>query len=384
MSATLARSFTPALEAQTPFLKNGSYVVSRYDDVLMVLKDPRFSTDNRKLGQTDWSQKRWVPSIFRAFMNSMVFVDEPDHKRLKTLVHLAFTPKMIQSMEAIIERLSDELLSKMAKQEKPDLITDFALPLPIEVISEILGIPPQNRPEFAQLAGKLLDIISATSIWAVVPLMPSALSLNNFLKKLIQLRKKDPQEDLVTALVQAEAEGEKLSEDEMIAMLFLLLLAGHETTVNLIGNGTLSLLENPSEFEALKGNMGLLDSAIEEMLRYASPSQQVAPRYALEDIDMNGIVLPKGSTAVAWIASANRDERVFSNPHQFDIRRNPNKHLAFGMGIHYCLGAPLARMEGKIAFSRLLGRFPNLKQAGDLKWTQSPSILGMKSFPIRF
>jgi cytochrome P450 len=384
MSQTLVRSFTPAYEVQAPFLENGNYVITRYDDALMVMKDSRFTTDNRRLGYTDWSQKKWIPSIFRAFINSMVFVDEPDHKRLRTLVHQAFTPKRIQSMEEIMGQISDVMLDKMAKKANPDLIDDFAMPLPIEIISEILGIPHKNRPEFSQLANKLMDIISATSIMATLPLLPSALALNNFLKKLIQLRTRDPQDDLVTALVQAEAEGERLSEDELIAMLFLLLLAGHETTKNLIGNGTLSLIEHPSEFESLKGNFGLLDTAIEEMLRFAGPAQRVAPRYALEDIDLNGFAIPKGGIAIAWIGAANRDERVFSNPHQFDIRRSPNKHVGFGMGIHYCLGAPLARLEGRVAFQRLFERFPNLDLAGEVNWSKSPDVLGLTSFPIRF
>jgi cytochrome P450 len=378
----IAQSFKPALDVQAPFLDKGMYLVTRYDEALTVMKDTRFTTDNRKIGQTDWSQKRWIPSIFRAFLNSMVFVDEPDHKRLRTLVHQAFTPKRIQSMEGIIGQISDEMLDKMAKKEKPDLIADFALPLPIEIISEIMGIPPKNRPEFAELAGKLMDIISATSLWATLPLLPSALSLNNYLKKLIQLRSQDPQDDLVTALVQAEAEGDRLSEDELIAMLFLLLLAGHETTKNLLGNGTLTLLEHPSEFESLKSNMGLLDSAIEEMLRFAGPARRVAPRYALEDIDLNGFTIPKGSSVVAWINSANRDEAVFSNPHQFDIRRSPNKHVGFGMGIHYCLGAPLARLEGKVAFQRMFERFPDMALAGELSWSSNPDVQGLTSFPI--
>lgn len=376
--------FTPAYPVQAPIENHGRYRITRYDDVVMVLKDPRFSNESRKLaGNSDWSKVWWMPSIFRAFLNSMVMIDDPDHARLKTIVHQAFTPSMILSMESTIERMSHELLDKMVKKSQPDFIEDFALPLPIDVISEIMGIPPHNRPEFARLAGSLLDIISATSIWATLPLLPNALRLNTFFQKLISLRQKEPTDDLVTALVQAEAEGEKLSEDELIAMFFLLLLAGHETTVNLIGNGTLALLENPDEFAKLKANMGLLDSAMEEMLRFASPTQQVAPRYALEDIDLNGFHLPKGSSAVAWVASANRDESVFEKPHEFRIERKPNRHLAFGMGIHYCLGAPLARLEGKIAFTALLSRYPNLAQNGDLVWSKSPSILGIKRFPIR-
>jgi cytochrome P450 len=290
-------SFTPALTVQAPINQNGHYLVTRYDDVLMVLKDPRFSNESHKVGRNDWSSFWWMPGIFRAFLKSMVMIDDPDHARLKNIVHQAFTPRMIQNMEGMIEQKTYALLDTMAKQKNPDLIRDFALPLPIDVISELMGIPEKNRPEFANLAGKLLEIISAVSIWETVTLIPSALALNSFFQKMIRIRQKDPQDDLITALVKAEAEGEKLSEEELIAMLFLLLLAGHETTVNLIGNTSLALLQNPKEFAKLKANMGLIESAIEESLRFASPTQIVAPRFALEDIDLNGCLIPKGSVS---------------------------------------------------------------------------------------
>jgi cytochrome P450 len=380
----LSDSFTPAISVQAPINKNGHFLVTRYDDVVMVLKDPRFSNESHKAaGQRDWSKAWWMPDIFRAFLKSMVMIDDPDHARLKNIVHQAFTPRMIQSMEGMIEQKTLELLDKMSKKTNPDLIQDFALPLPIDVISEIMGIPHKNRPEFARLAGKLLQIISATSIAQTLPLLPDALALNSFFKKLIKIRQNDPQDDLITALVKAEAEGERLSEDELIAMLFLLLLAGHETTVNLIGNTTLALLEHPEQFARLKANMGLIDSAIEEGLRFASPTQIVAPRFALEDIDLNGCLIPEGSGLTPWVASANRDEAVFENPHEFNIERNPNKHVAFGFGIHYCLGAPLSRLEGKVALPALFERFPDMQIAGNLRWGKNPAILGLKNFPIR-
>lgn len=376
--------FIPAPPVQAPVQQNGLFVATRYNDVLMVLKDPRFSNESRKVtGQNNWSHAWWVPSIFRALFNSMIMIDDPDHARLKNIVLQAFTPRMIQNMESMIERKTHELLDKMAKQKAPDLMRDFALPLPIDVIAELMGIPQANRPEFANLAGKLLEIVAARSIWETLPLIPAALTLNNFFKKLIHIRQQDPQDDLITALVKAEAEGEKLSEEELIAMLFLLLLAGHETTVNLIGNTTLALLQNPEQLSRLKANMSLIESTIEESLRFASPIQVVATRFALEDINLNGCLIPKGGGVSPWVASANRDETVFENPHEFNIERSPNKHLGFGMGIHYCLGAPLSRLEGKVALPALFERFPDLRIAGELQWGNGPAFLGLKQFPIR-
>jgi len=191
---------------------------------------------------------------------------------------------------------------------------------------------------------------------------------------------------LTSALVQAEEQGDTLSEDELVAMLLLLLLAGHETTVNLIGNGTLALLEHPEQFEQLKANPGLLESALEEMLRFTNPVQQIAPRYALEDVELHGQRIAKGHTVLVGIAAANRDETVFKNADQFDITRQPNPHIAFGLGIHYCLGAPLARLEGRIAFCALLNHFPKLKlavPASELKWRGAPSLRGLQKLPIR-
>jgi cytochrome P450 len=206
------------------------------------------------------------------------------------------------------------------------------------------------------------------------------------LKDLIALRQKDPQDDLISALVQAKDNEDKLSEEELVSMLFLLLLAGHETTVNLIGNGIAVLLEHPDQLKKLTSDLSLLDSAIEEILRFTNPVQHVGRRYALEDIDLCGQKIAKGSTLIVGIASANHDETVFENADEFDITRTPNRHVAFGMGIHYCLGAPLARLEAKVAFTALLTRFPTLKLAvpiDQLDWREGPGVQGLKSLPIQ-
>lgn len=360
-----------------------SWLVTRYADVLTVLKDPRFTVERRKVTNKDLAKQWWVPGIFRAFLNSMVMVDDPDHARLRTLVHKAFTPRMVQELGGRIEEISNHLLDQMAGKERVDLMADFALPLPITVISEMMGIPQHERQHFHHMMAKFLD--GGGSRWAMAGQFLNGFQLHRFFKRMIALHRRSPQDDLISALVKTEEEGDKLSEAELVAMLLLLLLAGHETTVNLIGNGTLALLEHPDQFEKLKANPDLLESAIEEMLRFTNPVQQIAPRYTLEDVELQGQHIPKGSTILVGIASANRDEEVFAQADHFDITRHPNPHVAFGLGIHYCLGAPLARLEGKIAFAALLHRYPNLKLAlpsSELKWRGAPSLRGLRQLPI--
>ncbi len=380
------RKETPVTPIENGFTGE-SWFVTRYEDVLAVLKDPRFSNEHRKVSdKKDITEARWMPSIFRAFLNSMIMVDDPDHNRLRTLVHKAFTPRIIQNMAARIDDISNDLLDKAAKKDVMDLVGDFSLPLPLTVISEMMGVPAKDRMKFKNWTANLLDSADSTKLEFLARL-PKALLLQRFFTQLIALRAKDPQDDLITAMVQAHEGGDKLSQDELIAMLFLLLFAGHETTVNLIGNGTLALLEHPDQFEKLKANPDLLDSAIEEMLRFTNPVQQISPRFALEDVEINGNVIPKGSTVMCGIASANRDESAFPNADQFDITRSPNRHIAFGLGIHYCLGAPLARLEAKNAFRILLDRYPNMQlavPADQLRWHNTSSALrGLESLPIR-
>ena len=262
----------------------------------------------------------------------------------------------------------------------------FALPLPITVISEMMGVPEKDRTRFHHYMDRFLHSASHADLRGQLGQLANAFGLHRFLKGLIAQHVQHPQDDLTTALVQAEEQGDKLSQDELVGMLLLLLLAGHETTVNLIGNGMLALLEHSDQFEKLKAHPELLDSAIEEMLRFTNPVQQIAERFTLEEVNFGGQILPKGSTIIVGIASANRDERVFGNTaDQFDITRKPNPHIAFGFGIHYCLGAPLARLEAQIAFRALLQRSPNMRLAVEprqLEWRGNVALRGLKALPV--
>ncbi len=382
--ASLRKNEPVPLLSETSLGIGAAFLVTRYDDVVTVLKDARFSNDYRKIG-ADMNPRWWMPKVLSTFQSSMILVDDPDHRRLRDLVHKAFTPKRLQDLNGRIEIITEELLDSMAKKPTVDLIHDFALPIPLTVISDMMGVPQKDRLKFHKWMGTFLEI-SAGSKLQMLGKIVNMFQMYRFFKGLIKLRRQDPQDDLVTALVQAEQDGDRLNEDELVAMIFILLLAGHETTVNLIGNGTLALLENPDQLRKLQQHPELMDSAVEELLRFTNPVEQPAPRYALEDVELSGQKIPKGSRVLVGIASANRDETAFPNADKLDIERTPNKHVAFGLGIHYCLGAPLARMEGKIALQKLLARYPNMQlgvTSDAVQWRTSMAVRGLKALPVR-
>lgn len=362
-----------------------AWLLTRYEDIVAVLKDHRFSSDRRILSEGGGPLGAWwMPKLFQAFQESMVLVDDPDHWRLRNLVHKAFTPQMIRRLEPRIEAISHELLDTAAAKETVDLIADFALPLPLTVISEMMGVPEEDRLKFHQWSANFLDLAFDKPL-ELLPQLPSMIQINRFFKRLVRLRQTHPADDLITALVQAEEAGDRLNEDELVAMLFLLLLAGHETTVNLIGNGTLALLEHPDQLAKLQARPDLMDCAVEELLRFTNPVESIAPRYALEDVVVADQPIRRGETVLLAIASANRDEAVFDHPDELDIERHPNKHVAFGLGMHYCLGAPLARLEGQIAFKVLLDRYPNMSLAvmpEQLEYRKSAAVRGLMALPV--
>ncbi|MDX2139237.1 MAG: cytochrome P450 [Chloroflexota bacterium] len=361
------------------------WMLSRYDDVLAALKDPRLSTEGGKVGKgIKVMESWWIPKTFKRVQRNMLSLDDPDHCRIRDLVHQAFTPRMLEGLTARIQHITDALLDTMARQPAPDLVRDFALPLPVTVIADMMGVPQHRRSNFHRWSAAMLDAGSGGALGALLKL-PDILRLMGFLEQLAQLRRDEPADDLTTALVRARQGDDRLSEDELISMLFLLLVAGHETTVGLLGGGMQALFEHPDQLTLLKTQPELIDSAIEELLRYTTPVMTGAGRYVLEDMTLHGQQLPRGSLIALNMASANRDESVFADGDRLDIRRSPNRHLGFGMGIHYCLGAPLARLEAKIGLPALLTRFPNIRPANPsapLDWRPSIAARGLRSLPV--
>ena len=370
--------YRTALRDKTPV-----WLLTRYDDVATLLKDDRFVKDKRKAMTAEQLRKMpWVPPMFRPLERNMLDLDPPDHTRLRTLVHKAFTPSLVSGMRYRVQALADELLTKVQEKGECDLIRDYALPLPMIIITEILGVPTRDRHKFHKWSKAVVSLSSPSPTLRVIP---NVWMFLRYLRRFFEARRRDPQNDLATALITAEEAGDKLSKDELLAMVFLLLIAGHETTVNLIGNGMLALFAHPEAMERLRHDPGMIKSAVEELLRYTSPVFMSTERYAREDVSIHGITIPRGEMTLGVIGSANRDESVFQRPDELDITREPNRHLSFGQGIHFCLGAPLARLEAEIAINTLLRRTTDLRlrvAPEALRWRPSIMLRGLESLPV--
>jgi len=365
---------------------HGIYVASRHADVSLVIRDKRFGKD-----YVERTIRRYGPDImkepvFRSMSHMMLQQDPPDHTRLRGLVVKAFTARRVEDMRPRIQQLVDEALDRIIPQGKMDLIEDFAFRLPVTIICDMLGIPPEHREAFhagSRGGGRILE---------PVPMTPDEIKAGNagnamssmYFQQLFELRRKQPGDDLTTQLVQAEEDGSKLTNEELTANIILLFGAGHETTVNLIGNGLLALHRNPEQLALLKANPGLITNAIEEFLRYDS-SVQSTGRVALEDIDdLGGKKIPKGESVLCLLGSANRDPAVYPDrPDQLDITRPNVKPLSYGGGIHFCLGAQLARIEAEIAIAALLRRLPDLRldDAENPEWRPTFVLRGLKRLP---
>ncbi len=362
--------------------KIDAWLVTRYDDVLAVLRDERFVKNQRNVGDGA-SFPIWTPPVFEPLRENMLDLDDPDHARLRTLVHKAFTPRRMAEMHGQIQAIADGLLDAMTGKDEVDLVRDFALPLPLTVIADLLGLPEADHGRFAAWSRALIRPPSSLNMARTIP---AVWQFMRYTRRLLRQRREQPRDDLLTALVQAEEGGDRMSEDEVLAMVFLLLVAGHETTVNLIASGTLALLQHPQELARLRDEPGLIKPAIEELLRFTNPVETATERFAREDLEMAGTKIKQGDLVLAALASANRDENYFARPDVLNITREPNKHLAFGHGAHYCLGAPLARMEGTIAINSLLARYPHLElavSAESLRWRATPTVRGLEALPVR-
>ncbi|OOG92767.1 hypothetical protein BTH41_04789 [Bacillus mycoides] len=361
------------------------WLITRYEDALPLLKDSRL----KKNLENVFSQEDLKP--FFSLENGdhltkhMLNSDSPDHSRLRALVQKAFTPKMILQLDERIQNIADTLLDHVEYKHSLNLVNDYAFPLSINVISEMLGVPKDDQEKFR--------------IWshAVIasPETPEEIKENEeklsefitYLQYLVDVKRKEPKEDLVSGLIQAESEGSKLSAPELYSMIMLLIVAGHETTVNLITNTVLALLEYPDQLQLLKEKPQLIDSAIEEGLRFYSPVEVTTARWAAEPFMIHDQEIKKGDMVIISLASANRDGNVFVNPDVFDITRKNNHHIAFGQGSHFCLGAPLARLEAKIAISTLLNRMPNIqikREREKVKWQGNYLMRSLEELPLSF
>ncbi|MGX4586037.1 cytochrome P450 family protein [Paenibacillus chitinolyticus] len=360
----LAAQKEPIIRLDDFYGMGGAWIAFRHDDVAAMLKDPRLVKDMRKYVPQNEpeaaGESTYVGKLFEWLRNmpNMLTADPPDHTRLRRLASKAFTPQMIEGLRPRIQQIADELLDAVQERGRMDLVADFAYPLPIIVISEILGIPAADRSLFRGWTQKLLHA-------AVDPRQGSAVeeALEEFIgyiRTLLDAKRRNPGTDVTSGLVQAYEQGDKLSENELLSTIWLLIVAGHETTVNLIGNGMLALLRHPGQMRLLRETPSLLPGAVEEMLRMEGPIV-IASRFAGEDIAMHGKVIRQGEIVLLSLAAANVDPHKFSDADTLDITREENEHLAFGKGIHHCLGAPLARLEGQIAFGTLLRRLPDLR-----------------------
>ena len=365
----------------------GMWLVTRYEDVSAVLKDERFVKDWRNaLTPEQLAQIPPIPDVMKPLARNMLDTDPPDHERLRSLVQKAFTPRLIERMRPRVQAIADVLLDAVEDKGEMDLIDDYAFPLPITVIAELLGVSTEDRNKFREWSNAAVSG-DTTQEYMEKVLLPHMQAFTDYLRAMFEEKRKNPKDDLISGLVRAKEAGDKLSEDELLGMVFLLLIAGHETTVNLIGNGMLALLQHPDQLQRLREDPSLIKPAIEELLRYDGPVETSTERFAREDVAIGGTVIPKGEMVMVVIASADHDPERFVNSDELDVTRADNKHLAFGKGIHFCLGAPLARMEGQIAINTLLRRMPELRLADSpesLIWRPGMVLRGLKGLPVEF
>ena len=367
----------------TPF---GAFVASRHAEASLVLRDKRFGKDYVERTKRRYGPDIMQEAVIRSMSHWMLQADPPDHTRLRGLVVKAFTARRVEDIRPRIQQIVDQTLDRVVPRGHMDLIEDFAFRLPVTIICDMLGIPEDHREVFytsSRNGGRLLDPVPLTRAEIDEGNASNAMAALYF-QQLFELRRRSPGDDLTTQLVQAEEDGSKLSNEELTANLILLFGAGHETTVNLIGNGLLALYRNPDQLALLKANPALITGAIEEFLRYDS-SVQLSGRVALEDIeDLGGKRIPKGESVLCLLGSANRDPAVYPDrPDRLDIARPNVRPLSFGGGIHFCLGAQLARIEAEVAIATLLRRLPDLRldDAENPEWRPTFVLRGLKRLP---
>jgi hypothetical protein len=368
----------------------GVWVVTRHEDVLAILKDPqRFSNAGRfsaYLDQLPATAAPYVEPLRRHYATGMLQSDPPAHSRLRPLINKAFTPRVVDGSRERIAAIVDELIAEFREQGQADVLARFAYPLPAIVICELMGVPVGDRHLLIELSDGVVGIQRSGRAVVDEHLVRSAdsiVQIEDYFRDLCRERRERPGDDLITALVEAEESGDRLSEPELISMCTTLMIAGHETTRNLIANGLLTLLRRPGDLERVRRDEGLLGTAIEEMLRFESPIQRGWRRVA-QDSELHGERLGEGQLVYLMLGAANRDPRLFDDPDRFDMERQPNRHCAFGHGVHFCIGAPLSRLEARIAFPALLA-LPGLALATDtVRWIESVTHRGLEALEVVF
>lgn len=364
----------------------GCWLLTRYADVSMALRDPRLSANRTGvfMKQLPEGMRQSVRPLRDHLATWMSHSDPPHHTRLRSLVSKAFTPRMVEGMRSHVQEIVDGLLDAIRDKTDIDIIRDIAYPLPAAVISDMLGVPPDRREQFRKWAE---DIMAFTGGGALAlpriaeQAQKSLFDMYDYFGALIHERRRRPQDDLISALTRIEEEGDKLTEEDLLGLCDQLLTAGHDTTRNLIGNGMLALLQNDDQLQKLRQDASLVASAVEELLRFDSPLQRQT-RVAKEDLELHGNTIRQGQPILSMLGAANRDPGRFDDPNRLDIGRRNNGHVAFGSGIHYCLGAPLSRLEGQIAFTSIVQRFPNMRLAGPVQqWRENMSVRGLISLP---
>ena len=379
------------LREQDPVMwdeRTTAWVLTRHSDVYAVLRDPRFSAARMSIG-TEWIpeelQAKLVPPV-RAVMRQILFLDPPDHTRLRGLVSKAFTPRVVESLRPRIQALVDDLLDRVQPAGRVNFVQDFAYPLPAIVIAEMLDVPPEDRDLFIKWTGDFARLLDGfdMSFEGVIQALSGVSEFMDYFRAIVKQRRTAPRDDLLQAMISAEEQGDKLNEEELLGNCVLLLAAGHGTTTHLLSNGMLALLRNPEQLELWRTHPELASSAVVELLRYDSPVQ-LTSRHPKEDMEIAGKQISEGQEVLLSLGAANHDPALFSAPDQLILQRPAGRHMAFGQGVHFCLGAPLARLETEIAFNTLLRRLqaPHLATE-ELEWMPSLVFRGLRELPIVF
>lgn len=381
------------LRSEAPVLRvlvgaSPMWLITSYEHAVAMLKDGRLLKtrgESAANGSSAGAQQRPIERFFKHFILNM---DPPAHTRLRAMGTRAFTPHFVENLRMRVQTIADDLLDAALGRGEMDLIRDYAEKLSLSVVMEMLGVPAGPRrgvvERLFRAVAALSRPLSDDAGRQIAPLINAFLV---YMRSHIEQRRKDPANDLISALARVEGEGGRFTEDELTAMAILLVIAGHDTTASLIGNGALALLQHPDQRARLREDPSRLRPAIEEILRYDGPAEMTPPRYASEDVELGGVVIPKGETVCAVLTAANRDPAQFSEPNRLDIAREGNKHIAFGVGPHYCFGAHLARLEGQSALDTLFRRLPGLRRRDDarpLAWHPLLLVRGLKELPVVF